>query len=203
VNDDDLLAQTVSGIFNMWLKSVLSEKHIEMDQGRCNFVVVAVDRAIGKTPVVVAAEKFDLRLSQKYTASDVVLKLLQETQLISWMQQTDDSTLPNVDRVILHIEQMSVRNPNWKHFGLELGKLLQQKVADRNSCIVKMSSPHLLRAGDVIHHLGEEIVDELKLVAVSYGKKKRKATMSHLDDVEPSSSDTGSDEDTAERDVDY
>ena len=79
MNDDDLLAQTVSGIFNMWLKSVLSEKHIEMDQGRCNFVVVAVDRAIGKTPVVVAAEKFDLRLSQKYTASDVVLKLLQET----------------------------------------------------------------------------------------------------------------------------
>lgn len=76
-------------------------------------------------------------------------------------------------------------------------------MADRNSCIVKMSSPHLLRAGDVIHHLGEENVVELKLVAVSYGKKKRKATMSHLDDVEPSSSDTGSDEDTAERDVDY
>ena len=215
VTERDLLAESSSGLFSMCLKPVLSERHIGLDQGRRNFAMVAVDKAMGENPVVVAAEKFDLQLRQNCAASDVVLKLLEQTELMGWMQQTEESTLPKVDRVIVHIEQMAVKNPGWKHFGLELGRLLQQTVVDMNSCIVKMSSPHLLRAGGVIHHLGEEIVDELKLVTVSYDQRKRKPATSQstgslhskrrrFEDVEPSSSDTGSDEDTGQReDVNY
>ena len=90
--------------------------------------MVAVNTAIGKTPVVVAAEKFDLRLSQKCTASDVVLKLLQETQLISWMQQTDDSTLPNVNRVILHIDhdELIARYRMPRHMIAEICEMLDE-----------------------------------------------------------------------------
>ena len=109
--------------------------------------------------------------------------------------------------MIVHVEQMTVTNPGWKHFGLELGTLLQQRVTDVNTCVVQMSSPHLLRAGGVIHHLGEQIVDELRLVPVSYAKKGRKSqclklTQTQLTDV-PSSSDGDGDQDTVDRDVDY
>ena len=47
------------------------------------------------------------------------------------MQQNDsDHTrpLPDVDRVILHVEQMSVKSQHWKQFGIELGRLLQKCV---------------------------------------------------------------------------
>jgi len=128
------------------------------------------------------------------------------------MQQTDGTTqtqrkLPVVDRVIVHVEQMTVTNPGWKHFGLELGTLLRQRVTDVNTCVVQMSSPHLLCAGGVIHHLGEQIVDELRLVPVSYAKKGRKSqcsklTQTQLTDV-PSSSDGDGDQDTVDRDMDY
>jgi len=159
--------------------------------------------------VVVAAEKFDFQLTQKFTASDVVLKLLEETQLSEWMQQTDNETrqgLPEVDRVIVHIEQMSARNADWKRFGLELGTLLQQRVTDFDKCIVKMSSPHLLRAGGVIHHLGDQIVEQLQLVPASYSKKGRKpqsARQSDMNDVEPSSSDSDNERVEGVADVDY
>jgi len=47
------------------------------------------------------------------------MRLTYGTDLWQWMQQTDDSPLPDVDRVIVHMEQMSVRNRHWKQFGTE------------------------------------------------------------------------------------
>ena len=171
VDASDFAVQTKSATFNMCLQAALSERHIGLDQGRRNFAIVAVDREIGRPPVVVAAEVYDLELEGRMSAANVVLKLGEITDLRSWMQLTEQRVLPDVDRVVVHVEQMSTRNADWKHFGMELGRLLQRSVVDPSTCIVKMSQPHLLRAGGVISHLGESIVEELKLVPVTYGKK--------------------------------
>lgn len=123
-------------------------------------------------PVVVAARKYDLQLAERFTASDVLVKLRETTDLWSWMQQTDNRSLPEVDRVIVHIEQMSVKNRHWKQFGIQLGQLLQRSVVDNGECIVKLSSPHLFRAGGVVEHIGEQIVQELNLVTIAAGRKR-------------------------------
>jgi len=106
----------------------------------------------------------------------------------------------------MHIEQTSARNADWKYFGLELGTLLQQRATDFYRCIVKMPFPHLLRAGGVMHNLGDEIIEELRLVPASYSKKGRKpqsARQGDMDDVEPSSSDSGSEQNEGVANVDY
>lgn len=161
--------------FRMSLQPMRTERHIGIDQGTNNFAVVAVDREIGKRPVIVAAELYNLNLTTRFSASDVLLKLQMETELRNWMQETVNSTLPVVDRVVVHLEQMSTFNAHWRQFGSELGKLLQQSASDPASCVVKMSQPHLLRSGGVIHHLGERIVTELKLVPICYNNKRQTA----------------------------
>jgi len=106
----------------------------------------------------------------------------------------------------MHIEQTSATNADWKYFGLKLGTLLQQRTTDFNRCIVKMSSPHLLRAGGVMHDLGDETTEELRLVPASYSKKGRKpqsARQGDMDYVEPSSSDSGSEQNEGVTHVDY
>ena len=165
--------------------------------------MVAVDKEIGKSPVVVAAENFDLGLKERFTVADVLLKLRQETQLMSWMQQSTGETqiqrrLPPVDRVIVHLEQMSSLNLYWQQFGSKLGSELQKLVTD-STCIVKMSSAHLFRSGGVTHHLGDEIVNELSLVPLCFDNKSKRTTQCsektvtqcskkrRFDDVEPSS----------------
>ena len=194
LGEDDWLANSSLGQFRMCVTPVQSERHIGIDQGRRNFAIVAVDKEIGKPPVVVAAENFDLQLPERFTVSDVLLKLCEETELMTWMQQSHGtssrSTDPRetVDRVIVHVEQLSILSSNWKQFGLKFAEELQKKVSDVSRCIVKLSSPHLFRSGGVIHRLGEEIVSELKLVPVSVNSKKRQ-----FDDVEPSSSDESAD----------
>ena len=196
--DADFTVQFENGgsghCFKMCLRPVSRERHIGIDQGRKNFAIVAVDKEIARRPVVVAAENFNLNLSSRFSAADVVVKLQRETKLKNWMQQTVDRTLPVVDRVIVHLEQMSCHNAHWRQFGSDLGRLIQQSVDDTTSCVVKMSQPHLLRAGGVIHHLGEKIVTELKLVPFSYGVKRRMTqvpstpTLSELDDPQEGTS---------------
>ena len=162
--------------------------------------MVAADKETGKDPVVVAAENFDLELTARFTVSDVLLKLMEQTELMSWMQQSKRTEtqreLPSVERVIVHMEQMSVLNPSWKQFVLQLGEQLPKQVTDLSKCIVKLCSPHLLRPGGIIHYLGDEIVSELKLVKVSVDKKPavpQCSTKRRFDDVEPSSSDEDDD----------
>lgn len=139
---------------------------------------------MGQTPVIVATVKFDLQLKQNATVSDVVLKLLQETQLSDWMQFDEQTcqSLPKVDRVVVHIEQMSARNPHWKRFELELGSLLQQRASDYDRCVVKMPS-YLHRAGGIMHHLVDQIVEEPRLVPASYSKKGQKPPPARQDDM--------------------
>ena len=54
-----------------------------------------------------------------------------------------------VDRVVVHLEQMSVLNPNWKQFGSNLGEelVLPKTVSDTNSGIVQPSLLNLFRSG--------------------------------------------------------
>jgi hypothetical protein len=81
------------------------------------------------------------------------------------MQQTPP-TLPLVDRVIVHVEQMSLLNPRAKVFAIRLGKELQKQVSDVDTCIVKLSNPQLHRATGPVFHFGSNIVTALNLTAV-------------------------------------
>ena len=72
-----------------------------------------------------------------------------------------------------------------RRYGPPMAKRSEGRKADRNSCIVKMSSPHLLRAGDVIHHLGEENVLSSRLLQYLTERRKGRQqchvwTMSNL-----------------------
>ena len=174
--DDFKISYQLDGHYNrfqMCLKPVQRERHIGLDQGSRNFAIVVVDKEVGQRPVIVAAENYDLNLGTRFKyATDVIVKLRSDSELYNWMQQTEDSTLPIVDRVVVHLEQMSTFNSRWRQFGTKFGRMLQMSVTDPSRCIIKMSQPHLLRSGGVIHHLGKMIIDELKLVPVAYNKKR-------------------------------
>jgi len=172
ISDSDLIAHNEQGKFPVCMKAVTSERHIGIDQGRHNFAIVVVDKYADQPPKLVAAENYDLMLSKKFKAFDAYLKLRRQTDLWCWMQQTEDRLLPNVDRVVVHIEQMSVKNSRWKEFGIELGEQLQKRVRDVTSCIIKMSQPHIHRATGPMFKIGKMIVDELNLVPATYGRKR-------------------------------
>jgi len=222
VSDGDLVAETSRGRFDMLATVVQKERHIGVDQGRRNFAMVAVDKEVGQEPVVVAARRYDLALGPRLRASDVMVKLKNCTDLWSWMQQTGERALPDVDRVVVCIEQMSAKNANWKQFGPELCKMLQKCVIDEHKCIVKLSQPHLFRPGGVIECLGEQIVQELGLVTVACGRKRSlstaasavkstatsvtttaKRTLTHCDDVEPDDDEEDNDADNDDMDDDH
>jgi len=97
LGENDLLADTGIGEFRMCVTSVQSERHIEINQGRRNFAIVAVDKEIGKSPAIVAAENYDLHLPERPTAPEVVLKVFAKTDLKSWMQQADCKSLRITD----------------------------------------------------------------------------------------------------------
>jgi hypothetical protein len=81
--------------------------------------------------------------------------------------------------VIVHIEQMALDNPHAKKFSIELGKLLQRQVGNVDTCVVKLSQPHVHRAGGPIFRMGKKIVDTLNLTPATYqparGQRKRPA----------------------------
>lgn len=162
-------------MFPLCLPAVSSERHIGIDQGRHNFAIVAVDKYVGQKPVVISAEIYDLDLPVGAKADKVLTRLQQRTDLSSLMQQTSDRQYPAVDRVVVHLEQLSISNRQWKEFGIELGTLLQRCVADIDTCVVKLSSPHLYRPGGVIDHLGPDIVNELGLVHISCTRRQSSA----------------------------
>ena len=88
-----------------------------------------------------------------------VLALSEETPLLSWMQKPGQSCLlPHVDRVIVHVEQISVKNRFEKKLGVDLGRALQRQTPDVEKCVVKMSQPHIHRGSGPMFKLGGGIV---------------------------------------------
>jgi hypothetical protein len=164
--------------FTMVLEPVLRERHIGLDQGTNNFGMTVVEKTQGSWPKIVAAENFtDLNFPAKFQVTDVLVALAEKTDLMLWMEPANQ--LSQVDRVIVHLEQIDPRNRHWKQFSIDLGRLLQQRAADPTKCIVKLSSPHIHRATGPAFRLGEKIIDELKLQAPTY------ATVSSRSDRNP------------------
>lgn len=159
------------------LKAVTSERHIGLDQGRRHFAIAVVDQVAGGVPQLHYASVVNLELPKKFTAADALRRLMGSTNLMTMMQQRDPPAgctgLRRVDRVIVHLEQMSTKNANWKQLGPELGKELQRHVADVTTCIVKMSQPNVHRASGPMFKLGERVVKELELEPATYGKKRK------------------------------
>lgn len=188
VNDADLLTVSENGVqVPVCLQPVQSERHIGIDQGRRNFAIAVVDKFADSRPHLVAADLYDLDLPEGFTAADALLKLMDTTHLPVWMQQRDNGpssssqhcpTPDRVDRVVVHIEQMSTRNRHWKQFGPELGKLMQRAVRDPTRCVIQLSQPHLHGASGPMFKLGQQIVDELQLVPATYGKKRARPSLS-------------------------
>ena len=200
-----------------WLSPCEHERHIGIDQGVKNFAMVAVDKLPNAVPKVVGAELYDLEhlgLKKRFDAADLVVLLQTKTVLMNWMQQSGcPLLLPRVDRVVVHLEQISVRNKHSKLFTVELGRLLQQFVTVE-MCVVKLSQPHIHRASGPMFKLGDHIIQECDLSPAVYtsmasaskrtragtgktGKKKcRHGRADVPSDVEPdSSSDTESEAD--------
>ena len=181
VPDDDLFTVTDTGNqFPICMRAVLSERHIGLDQGTRNFAIVVVDQHVGRPPKLVAADLYDLQLPDRFAASDVLISLFEKTDLRVLMQQCIIRRLPRVDRVIVHIEQMSTKNRNTTGNNSDrlwaMGMLLQKSVKDVQTCIVNLSQPHIHRQSGPMFKMGELIVDRLKLVPASYGKKRGRPT---------------------------
>ena len=122
----------------MSFSPVLSERHNGIDQGINNFAIAIVERTIGENPCVVAVKNYtNLGLRKNFKVSDVVVALAKHTDLMSRMKCVNG--IHKVDRVIVHLEQIDVRNRSSKQFSVELGKRLQKHTIDQDRCIVKMS----------------------------------------------------------------
>jgi hypothetical protein len=146
----------------------MTERHIGIDQGTKNFAMVAVDKSVGSVPRVVGAELYDLRRpglnENRVDVNTLILALNESTVLMNWMQQSGQgSMLPHVDRVIVHVEQISRKNKFGKQLGMEFGRALQRQVADLDACVVKMSQPHIHRATGPMFKLGSQIVQACNL----------------------------------------
>jgi len=91
-----------------WLTLSERKRHIGIDQGVTNFVIVAVDKTPNALPVVVGGELYDLEQEglniKRFDMTDLILLLQTKTVLMSCMQHPAYTrTLPGVDRVIVHI----------------------------------------------------------------------------------------------------
>lgn len=182
--------------FTMFLAPVLRERHIGLDQGKNDFGMAVVEKAQNSSPKIVAAENFtNMNLPERFQVTDVLLALLEKIDLLSWMHP--DHPLSQVDRVIVHLEQIDPRNRYWKQFSIDLGRLLQQQASDLTKCVVKMSQPHIHRAYGPAFQLGQKIVDDLHLEAPSYllasklseynlAVRKGPSNTDDVSDVEPS-----------------
>ena len=168
-----------------WLRACERERHIGIDQGVKNFAMVAVDRTPGALPRVVGAELYNLEDegldARKFDVADLVLVLQNKTVLMNWIQQPGYSLLlPPVDRVIVHLEQVSLRNKFSKLFANDLGRLLQQ-LCNVQNCIFKLSQPHIHRSTGPMFKLGDRIVQKCKLEAAVYTSEPKNARKRRAD----------------------
>jgi len=172
--DGDFDVRLGDSNFRMFSKPVLSERHVGLDQGEKNFAIVVVEQTVGNNPRIVAANNYtDLQLNKHFKAADVLVALTDKTDLLSWMRPAYDEY--KVDRVIVHLEQIDPRNRNSKQFSVALGKLLQQQASDTETCVVKMSQPHIHRATGPMFKLGHEIVEALQLRPALYQQRRTRA----------------------------
>jgi len=163
-----------------WLTPCESERHIGVDQGVKNWAMVAVDKTADAVRVV-GVKLYNLAKEglrgKKFDEADLLSVLMSKTVLMSWMQQEGyPQLLPPVDRVVVHLEQVSAKNKFSKLFNAKLGQLLQQRVNHIQTCIVKMSQPHIHRASGPMFKLGDRIVKECELTPAVYTYTSRTAS---------------------------
>ena len=172
-NDFDFEVDIENSRFKFVQKITQSVRHIGIDQGVKNFAIVVVDQMNSEDTKIVSAKLYDLKLQKKFNAQDVILALGNKTDLFSWMQLPNEKEPPTkVDRIFVHVEQMSLHNPKAKIFGEEFACALQARSPDLNTVIVKHSQPNLHYASGVSFKLGRRIIQELNLKPVSYSKTK-------------------------------
>ena len=172
-SDFDFEVDAGNSRFKFVQKITHSERHIGIDQGVKNFAIVVVDQMNREDAIIVSAKLYDLKLPKKFNAQDVMLALGNKTDLFSWMQLPNEKEPPTkVDKVFVHIEQMSLHNPKAKVFGEELATSLQSRSPDLNTVIVKHSQPILHYASSISFKLGRRIIRDLNLKPVSYSKLK-------------------------------
>ena len=171
-HDLDFEAETGKFRFCFAQRVTQSVRHIGIDQGVKHFAIVVIDKINDDDPIIVSATLNDLKLRQRFKAQDVVLAL-RNTELFSYMQLPGEKEPANVvDKIFVHIEQMSMHNPSAKAFGIELATALQAKSPNLDKIVVKLSQPNVLYASGAAFHLGKRIIDELHLKPVSYALRK-------------------------------
>ena len=184
-----------------WLSPVLRERHIGIDQGIRNWAMVAIDvdmslDGVQKTKLV-AADLCDLQARRLNTLrldpTELLLCLQRHTPLMSWLQhESYVAVLEPVDRVVVHIEQVSKKNRYNKQFTVEFGSMVQ-RLMDVTKCVVKLSQPFQHGARGPLFKLGKDIVAACNLKPVSMSmtstSRVRRPARQVLSDVEPSSSD--------------
>ena len=172
-NDFDFEVDIENSRFKFVQKITHSIRHIGIDQGVKNFAIVVVDQMNSEDAKIVSAKLYDLKLQKKFNAQDVILALGNKSDLFSWMQLPNEKEPPTkVDRIFVHVEQMSLHNPKAKVFGEEFACALQARSPDLNTVIVKHSQPNLHYASGVSFKLGRRIINELNLKPVNYSKTK-------------------------------
>jgi hypothetical protein len=133
------------------LRPVNGERHIGIDQGEYAFAICVIDKFRGRVPILQAADlhnfKDDLRLN--FTAADLMVVLQNKTRLLTvYMDLSKQPTDPNarkIDRVVVHLEQMSIENAHFEEYTTELGQALQSRAPDLSKVIVKLSSSKVHR----------------------------------------------------------
>jgi len=198
MSDADFLVDLGDVEFSMFCRPVLSERHIGIDQGVKNFAIAVVERTVGERPNIVAVNNYTcLNLKRRFEASDVLVALTEQSDLLLWMNAAYGDNV--VDRVVVHLEQIDRRNRNSKQLSVELGKILQRQAIDTETCIVQMSSPHIHRSTGPMFQLGDDIVETLQLQPIAYLQRQSRAewnpsvvgvqrarSVSEPSDVEPS-----------------
>jgi len=96
-----------------------------------------------------------IRNSKQLDVTELLLLLQTKNRAISVGSSTTLLTnCPHVDRVIVHLERLPVKNKHSKQFTVELGQTLQRLV-DVDSCVEKLSQPHVHRANGPMFRLGK------------------------------------------------
>jgi len=107
-----------------------------------NFAIAVVERTVGENPNVAAVKNHtDLNVKTRFKATDVLVALTEQTDLLLWMDPTYGDNA--VERVVVHLEQIDSCNRNSKQLSVQLGSILQQQAPVHGTCIVQMSSPHI------------------------------------------------------------
>jgi hypothetical protein len=157
------------------MRPATGQGYIGINQGLKTFTMVVVDTKSNELPKIVAAHQCNLQshgFGQRRsdnTPGNVLRLLIQHTPLLQWMQATGmPPLLPEIDRTVVLLEQISPINKYSKSFGIDLGKLLQVHVPDVSRCVVQMSQPHVYCRTGPMFQFGADIVIQCELQAPSY-----------------------------------